>query len=296
MNENPCLGVATVLDRRRCTLGEGPVWDDQTNRVHWVDILENRALWIDLETSETGTRSFPSAVSAILPAQDSQWLATLEDGIYSFSFDNPALVRLANFPHQLPPIGEKAQMRGNDAAVSPWGIALCGTMPYEPDRFEGSANLYRFDGEKVEVVVSGVTISNGIGWSPDHTLMYYIDTPTRRIDQFDVDASGELSNRRAFVPIAPVTGFPDGLAVDSAGFIWVALWGGGRVQRISPDGVLSGYVEVPWENVTSCAFAGKDLDTLVITTAALDESKPGAGSTYQFQVSVPGGPTFRVTI
>jgi sugar lactone lactonase YvrE len=146
-------------------------------------------------------------------------------------------------------------------------------------------------------VVEDVTISNGLGWSPDGTTMYYVDTPTLRVDRFDFDpASGDISNRREFVTIREGGGRPDGLTVDSEGAVWVATWPGYGVHRYLPDGTLDAIIPLPVSNVSSCEFGGPDLLDLYITTAweLLSEeehaAQPLAGSLFRTRVEVPGKP------
>ncbi|MGY3848940.1 SMP-30/gluconolactonase/LRE family protein [Streptomyces hydrogenans] len=138
-------------------------------------------------------------------------------------------------------------------------------------------------------------MSNGLGWSPDGTLLYYADSPTRRVDVFDYDpATGALSGRRPFAVLD--RGYPDGLTVDAEGNVWVAVWGGGEVLALTPGGVLHARVELPASHVTSCAFAGPDLDVLVITTATHGLSddrrraEPDAGRLFVCRPGVTGLP------
>jgi len=179
-------------------------------------------------------------------------------------------------------------IRMNDGGVDPEGRLYCGTMAY--DRTPGSATLYRVDGdETVRVVVPGVTISNGIDFSPDGARAYYNDTPTGRTDVFDV-IDGELANRRPFH--SGDGGHPDGLTVDSAGNVWVALNGAGRVRCYSPQAEILADVELPVRLVTACTLGGDDLSTLFVTTSRedLDDPEPEAGAVFQVKVDVPGQP------
>jgi sugar lactone lactonase YvrE len=149
-------------------------------------------------------------------------------------------------------------------------------------------SLYRLSATgTVDRMLTGVGISNGLGWSADERTFFYTDTPTQGVDAFDYDAdSGEIRDRRRVITIAAADGVPDGLAIDAAGCFWVAVWGGGEVRRYTPDGVLDRTISLPVTNVTSCAFGGDRLDTMFITTArwGLDaqelERQPLAGAVF----------------
>ena len=117
------------------------------------------------------------------------------------------------------------------------------------------------------MVLPQVSISNGIGWTPDEQRMYYVDSPTRRIDVFAYDvASGEIRDRRPLAEVADTDGVPDGLCVDADGCVWVAVNGGGQVRRYTPDGRLDRVVEVPARQVSACCFGGSNLSDLYVTT------------------------------
>jgi sugar lactone lactonase YvrE len=157
------------------------------------------------------------------------------------------------------------------------------------DEAPGGGTLSRVTGDgSAEVVLDDVTVSNGTGWSPDGRLMYYIDTPTRRIDVFD-HADGRVSGRRTLAEIEEGAGFPDGLTVDADGCVWVALWEGAAVRRYTPDGRLDRVVGLPVPRVTACAFGGAGLTDLYITTARTGLSEPPALAGSLFVV--PGAGT-----
>jgi sugar lactone lactonase YvrE len=184
-------------------------------------------------------------------------------------------------------------IRMNDGACDPQGRFYAGSMAY--DESPGRGNLYRLDpSHDVTVVLTGVTVSNGLGWSPDGKTAYYIDSPTRRIDvlRFDPE-TGRFANRRPLVAVPEGDGVPDGLSVDSEGGIWVALWHGSALHRYLPDGSLDGTLSLPVSNPTSCAFGGVDLDTLFITTSAQSVSldvEPAAGALFSCRPGFSGQP------
>jgi sugar lactone lactonase YvrE len=164
----------------------------------------------------------------------------------------------------------------------------------EMNATSGCGSLYRVGrGFSVQTMVTDVSCSNGIGWSPDGAVMYYIDSPTGRVDMFDFEASlGEVSHRRPFVEIDPTEGVPDGLCVDALGNVWVALWGGRQVRRYSPRGRLDDVVTVPVRLPTSCCFGGADMGDLFITTASIGSDREdiarGAGDVFVCRPGVTG--------
>jgi sugar lactone lactonase YvrE len=191
----------------------------------------------------------------------------------------------------LDPVWADESVRMNEGGCDPDGRFWCGSMAY--DQRPGGASVYRLDADgTVHRVLEGVTISNGLEWSPDGTIAYYADTATRRIDVFDYDSDGGLTGRRPFVRL-PDEQRPDGLTVDADGGIWVALNGSGVVHRYTAAGQLDGVVDVGARKVTACTFGGPDLDQLFITTSrenlAPDED-PHAGSLFRADVGVRGRP------
>jgi sugar lactone lactonase YvrE len=160
----------------------------------------------------------------------------------------------------------------------------------------GHGALYRLDEDgSVVRVLSDVSISNGIDWSPDDRHMYYADTPTGRVDCFEFDAArGTLRNRRPFVTIPSDAGWPDGLTVDESGHVWVALWQGGAVHRYAPDGSLERVVRFPVTLTTKAMFGGPDRRDLYVTSAWIDldederARQPMAGGLFRVRADVAG--------
>jgi sugar lactone lactonase YvrE len=192
----------------------------------------------------------------------------------------------------LEPLWSDPGVRMNEGGCDPDGRFWCGSMAY--DQRPGAATLYRLDPDgSARAVLDGVTISNGLDWSPDGSLAYYDDTATHRIDVFDYDREAGLTGGRPFVQL-PEDGNPDGLTVDAEGGIWVALFGGGAVHRYTPAGVLDGVVELPAAQVTACTFGGPRLDQLFITTSREGQAPgddPLAGALFRADVGVVGQPT-----
>jgi sugar lactone lactonase YvrE len=239
-----------------CRLAEGPRYYDGV--LTWVDI-EGCALH-----RFDGTHSvqqLDAMVGCANPTVDGDYVVALADRI-ALASTGEVLARFHHGPG----------IRANDGACDPDGRLWVGTTAL--DEQPGAAALYRLDPGGLTTILDDLTIANGIGWSPDATLVYYIDTPTRRVDVYDYD--GELGARRT---LAEIDGFPDGLTVDDEGFVWVAVYGGSRVERRAPDGSLDRVVATPAENPTSCCFGGS---TLYITGGR------GDGRVYAYDAGVTG--------
>jgi sugar lactone lactonase YvrE len=278
-------------------LGEGPCWDQATSTLYWVDIpagLVHR-LTADGEHScwEVGQQ-----VGAVVPRAGGGLVLAAGTGFFSLDTDTGIVELLATAEpdHEGKPgnqgkPGEHGELaiRMNDGACDSAGRFFAGTMAH--DESPGKGALYRLDPDhSVTTLITGVGLSNGIGWSPDERLMYYIDSLTYRVDVFDYDpVTGAIGDRRPFASLGSEDVVPDGLAVDSSGGVWVAVWGGGVIQRYSAEGTLTGVVRLPAAHVTSCAFAGPGLDQLYITTAA------GPGSSGGALFTCPAGFTGRPT-
>jgi sugar lactone lactonase YvrE len=225
--------------------------------VTWVDIPVGSVLQVHGASEFTRTRAFGPPVSATLRVTDGVLL--LAQGSH--------LLRVG--PEGEERVVAKAPLYGdtrlNDATCDPLGRVWIGSM--SPSH-EPIGALYRRDpGDRVlEPVGTGVTVSNGIGFSPDASRLFYIDSPTRRIDVFDYDLRmGSLRDRRTFAQLpAAWPSVPDGLAVDADGCVWVAIWGGWSILRFGTDGSLDRALDLPVEYPTSCCF----LDTELIVTSA----------------------------
>jgi sugar lactone lactonase YvrE len=185
-------------------------------------------------------------------------------------------------------------VRTNDGGCDPLGGFVVGTMSYD-EKPDGGA-VYRVTPDhEVTQILSPVSISNGIQWSADGTLVYYIDTPTRRVDVFNVDpGTGTWSHRRTHIRIDDTPGVPDGMAIDEEGGLWIALWGGGAVNHYDASGRLVETIPVPGASqVSSCAFGGDDRNVLFVTTSRQGLSanqEPSAGAAYSVQTAVRGTP------
>ncbi|MER7313287.1 MULTISPECIES: SMP-30/gluconolactonase/LRE family protein [Streptomyces] len=255
--------------RERAYLGEGPTWDAAAGRLIWVDILSARVHTYDPSAGRRTVMATGQHVGAAKPRAGGGLVVNLRDGIGLYDTAG-AFSWLVTDP--------VAGRRGNDAAVAPDGALWAGTMRYDEAAGGGTLSRVAPDGT-VARIPDAVTVSNGTGWSPEGRLMYYVDTPTLRIDVFDVDGE-RIHGRRPFVTVPPGQGWPDGLTVDADGCVWVAFWDGSALRRYTPDGRLDRTVEVPVRRPTACAFGGPGLRDLYVTTArtGLDAPHPLSGS------------------
>ena len=258
-------------------LGEGPTWDPATSRLTWIDILGSRVHSVEPGSGRASVMLTAQHVGSARPRAGGGLVVNLRDGVAVYDADGAF-----RWLHREPVPGR----RGNEAVVDPHGFLWAGTMRY--DEAPGGGTLSRIgpDGSAVRVL-DDVTVSNGTGWSPDGRLMYYVDSPTRRIDVFDVDPdTGLVAGRRPLAEVEKGAGVPDGLAVDADGCVWVALFDGGAVRRYTPDGRLDRTVALPVPRPTAVAFGGPGLADLFVTTARVGLSpaelpaRPRSGSVF----------------
>jgi len=281
--------------------GEGPVWWEPWGGLRFVDMLAGDVLHLGAEGDLT--RAHVGRVAAALRPRTSGGAVVATERAFALaSRDDLSDLRV------LPDVWEDPGVRFNDGGCDPDGRFWCGTMAY--DETPGAGSMYRLtarpagdagegadsDGPyAVDRPWGGVTISNGLGFSPDGARAYYNDTPTRRVSVLDYE-DGELRARRDFASLAgegEEAGSPDGLCVDADGGVWVALFGGSAVRRYSPDGRLDEVVELPVSHVTACTFGGPGLRELFITTSAegVDpQAEPLAGALFSISPGVAGLP------
>jgi sugar lactone lactonase YvrE len=248
----------------RAMIGEGPVWDPIGRRLFWVDIPNGIIYRLDPGTGASERTLTGQPVGSVGVRRDGGLIAALRDGFGVFSARSQSVDELIEVEKAL------ANNRMNDGKCDCRGRFWAGTMA--TDHTPQAGTLYRLEragtGYAVAAALTGITVANGIDWSPDNRLMYYIDSPTQRVDVFDFDAErGTLSHRRSLVEIAASDGLPDGMTVDAEGYLWVALFRAGKVRRYSPAGMADMEISLPVTLVTSCAFGGPDLADLYITTA-----------------------------
>ena len=274
---------AETLTDPICYHAEGPVWSEAWGGLRWVDMLDGDVMSLDSDGS-IQRRHIDDIAAIVRPRRGGGAILGIERG---FALEHPdgTITRLGD-------LWSGGDVRMNEGGCDPDGRFYCGTMAY--DKRPGGGSLYRLDptGE-VTVVLEDVTISNGLDWSPDNSVAYYIDTMTFEVSMFDYDKERGLTGRRTFVEFDPDGGGPDGLVVDSDGGVWVALFGGNAVHRYGTEGELDEVIEVGARQVTACTFGGPDLDRLYITTSRenLDpDDDPLAGSLFTAMPGVTGLP------
>jgi sugar lactone lactonase YvrE len=277
-----------VLDAR-AEIGEGAIWYDHI--LYWVDIPPGKVFAYDPATGANREMAVGQMVGTVVPREQGGLALAVEEGFALLDLETGALTLLEN------PEAGMTVNRMNDGKCDPAGRFWAGTMNRAEEGPTGA--LYCMDADHtIHKRVENVTISNGIVWSRDCRTMYYIDSPTCRVDAFDYDlASGKISNRRTAISIPEELGWPDGMAIDENENVWVAMFAGSAVTHWDPrTGKLLGTIEVPASQVTSCAFGGPDLDEMFITSATWKMSEdqltkePSAGGLFKCKPGVRGLP------
>ncbi len=270
-------------------VGEGALWDDQNNRLLWIDITGKTLYLYYPESAQMHSYPMPQEIGTVVPLDSSTVVLALAKGIFTFNIDTKVLRAQV-----LPDIDTQA-VRFNDGKCAPDGTLWVGTMDFEVTN--PIAALYKVGpGYSFSKQLDSVTVSNGIIWSVDGTKMYYIDSPTYTVAEFDYDVkTGTIANKKIIINTPPEWGTPDGATIDEEGMLWIAHWGKGRVSRWNPNkGILLDTIIVPAPHVTSLAFGGVHKDILYITTARNwmqegDEEKyPKAGGLFAVKPGVKG--------
>jgi sugar lactone lactonase YvrE len=277
------LGLAVDA---RATLGEGPRWDTDRELLWWVDILEGAIHAYRPSNGGRRTIDVGGLVGAVALERGGELIAVMADRlliVHPGTGSSEELVRFEPDP----------SLRSNDAMCDPVGRLWVDRTAR--DETPGAASLVRVDVDlSIEVALDGLTMANGMDWSPDGRTMYFVDSDWGEIRAYTFDLeAGRMGDERTLARL-PGDGVPDGLTVDADGCIWVAQWGSSRVLRIGPDGSVLGQVRLPVTQVSSCAFGGPDLEDLFITTAREKltpddlEQQPQAGGLWRCRPGVRG--------
>jgi sugar lactone lactonase YvrE len=283
------LSLRCILDVK-ASLGECPVWSAAENALYWVDINAPSLNRFDPASGANTAMPMPESIGCFGLRRQGGFIVALRDGIWLARRDGTLLRKLADAPY------DPRHHRFNDGRCDPKGRFLAGTMNERRDA--DSAALYRLDPDfRLTQIVGGVTISNGLAWSPDGRTMYHADTPAQTIHVYAYDpGSGMPTEGRVFARFTGEGERPDGAAVDSEGCYWTAFYRGGRVLRLSPAGETLAAFAVPAMCPTMCAFGGADLKTLYVTSARQQRPDdelarlPQSGGIFAMQVDVPGLP------
>ncbi|KAE8352626.1 hypothetical protein BDV28DRAFT_148866 [Aspergillus coremiiformis] len=286
------------------TLLEGPFYDEPRNEFRFVDIWEQKFYVIDLAKGPDSLETFDTSASIGVTANIKAAGDTYNDQIIVAAKQGYALLNRTTgqlsyitkaWDDQRDP--EKAhRMRFNDGAVDSHGRFWAGSMTDPKVQSPiNEAVLFRLDPDmKLHRMVEGLTIPNGIGWNHADDTMYLTDSPTGKIYAFDFNAqTGEISNRRVHFDLGEPKE-PDGFAIDVEGCIWSAIYGGGKVIRISPEGKVIGEVSLPTRNITCPIFVGTELFITTAKDDTDDEQFPNSirygGRVYKVDVGIRGKP------
>ncbi len=272
-----------MWDTRKCHVGEGPVaTGDQGSQIFWVDILNNRALWKNLQTQEIGEIKTHENISFILPRSNGGLILGTANGPIARD-ENGVESKL---PTRVDADGssDPVPMRWNDAKVGPCGEIWMGTSSHGVLTDRVGLHRLSADGRSITRVLSNMKLSNGMDWSPDEKIFYLIDTLEFTLYIFDYE-EGEISNQRVAIRFDTTSDeYPDGMTVDSVGNLWIAFWNGGCVRIFSPEFELLETLRFPARFVSSCTFAGSDLRTLIVTSSTGDngwnDDQECAGMTF----------------
>ena len=286
--------IRTVWEGR-ATLAEGPVWDAARSVLWFVDIKQRKVHRLDPHGGRSASWDAPAQVGWVLPATDGALIAGLQTGLHRFDPESGAFDLLAQVEAHLP------GNRLNDATTAADGSIWFGSM--DDGESARSGQFYRWDGRAVTpLAIAPVCITNGPALSPAQTTLYHVDTVGGIIHASSVGPNGAVGATRVFATIDPADGHPDGCVTDSAGNVWVGLWGGERARLYAPDGGILREVRLPAANITKIALGGAGLKTAFATSAraGLDEAalaaQPLAGSVFAFDVDVPGNPAAEARI
>ena len=292
------LDVRCVLDCHD-KIGEGGVWCADEQCLYWLDVPMPSLLHrLDPASGRHQTWPMPEMITAIAKRRDGTLLIASENGLNFFD-SNDGKLHLKASPEANLPLN-----RSNDCAPDAAGRFWFGTMMNNlgPNGTElpitgASGAVWCVNADlSFRKVLDGITITNGIVWSPDSSIMYVADSAAQVIHAYDFDLTGgKVSNRRVFSAITDL-GYPDGAAIDAEGGLWSARWEGDCVARFRPDGTLDFIVPIPASQVTSLAFGGKDFRTVYVTTARQGMKPeaaaryPQAGGLFAFESPLPGLP------
>ncbi len=272
--------TAAVFDTKQYSLGEGPYYDPRFGRLSWVDI-HNGQLWTLLPDGTRTCFNLGQPVGAAVPLKDSEgFLLAAQDGLYQLENGKAELICDLSGTYQ-------PFWRSNDAKADPCGrLWFGGTVGDGVHPADG--NLYCYDGGRIVCMQEKTKIANGMAWSSDHKTFYFSDSLEYAASRYDYDAeSGRISGRKVLFKVE--NGVPDGMCIDAEDNLWLAVWGGHRIERrCGRTGRKLEEIEVPAEHVSSCCFGGEDLKTLYITSSGKGLSGTYDGCLFTCRVDTAG--------
>ncbi len=282
--------IPEIVADPKCKLGEGPLWHPTEKRLHWTDILGKRIHWFDPASGKNDVHWEGGTVGGFTIQADGALLLFMERGAVK-------ILRKGKLTTVIEEIPEERDSRFNDVIADPVGRVFCGTMATKAH----PASLYRLDLDgKITKLLTGIGVSNGLGFAPDRRQLYYTDSPTHEIYRFDYDQNtGSITNKRVFVRTPEGEGVPDGMTVDAEGYVWSARWDGNHLFRYAPGGDEVLRIKFPAKKVSSVIFAQSRVDgassgqddygDMYITTAGGDHrDAEGEGAGALFRLRVPG--------
>jgi sugar lactone lactonase YvrE len=292
--EEDAVQQLQVIHAQPSMLGEGPCWDADNRQLYWVDIESGHIHRLDVDTGQVATADFGQKVGAVALRQSGGLIVAAQHGIYLFDMETREQVRIANPEADLP------NNRFNDGKCDAKGRFWAGTMSMDGEPGKGALYCIEPD-HTVRKMVESVNLSNGLAWSPDNTVLYYIDSPTFRITAYEFHLeTGELGASGVVAHIPENLGTPDGMTIDAEGKLWVAHWGGSRITRWDPQtGRQIGEIPMPVSKPTCCIFGGDALDQLYITSARIGSSdeelaaQPLNGAVFRAQPDASGLPAHK---
>ena len=281
-----------VITDYRCQIGEGPIWHSIEKRIYWVDIPRGEAFCFDPETNE----------HKICYKGDEQLsgLTIQEDGSILLLFQRGAIAILRDGDLKFV-VDKVPGLRGiglNDMIADPRGRVLWGSIPEDIFSGEFTCGLYCIDTDgSVSMIEEGIGVSNGLGFSPGGKHLYYTDTMVRSIYRYDYDEErGTLSNKSVFVEVPEEYGDPDGMTVDSEGYVWTAVWGSKSVVRYDPQGKEDRRVKFPALKISSVCFGGNEYEDMYVTSAIAGPMGPDddetAGALFRVRPGIRGVPEY----
>jgi D-xylonolactonase len=276
----------------KCQTGEGPLWHPDEKVVYWLDIPPGRLFRYDPSTGHH-EKCFDlegESIGGFTIQIDGSLLLFMAKGAVK-------IWRNGTFETVVEGIPGEEKSRFNDIIADPAGRVFCGTMP-SPDKL---GKLYRLDHDgTITQLLDEIKCSNGMGFTPDRTQMYYTDSGARTIYRFDYDQStSALTNQSIFIETPEGEGIPDGMTVDAEGYIWCSKWDGYMLVRYAPDGTEERRIEFPTKKVSCITFGGDDYTDMYVTTAGghdKNENGEHAGALYRLNLGIKGVPEFRSNI